>query len=66
MHHVERDNLVASLIPMGRIVIQPLHLILKIGNACFDLSRNELQFLLHPDGTPRRVNKRIAEEWEQM
>jgi hypothetical protein len=60
---IVRDNLVASLIPIERIVIEPLHLILNTGNACFDLSRNVLQFLLHPDRMPRRVNKQMAEGW---
>jgi hypothetical protein len=62
---IVRNNLVASLIPIERIVIELLHLILNTGNACFDLSCDALQFLLHPDGTPRRVNKHMAEGWER-
>jgi hypothetical protein len=58
-----RDNFVASLIPIERIVIEPLHLILNTGNACFNLSCNVLEFL-HPDGTFRRINIHMAEGWE--
>jgi hypothetical protein len=62
---IVRDILVASLIPIEHIVIEPLHLILNTSNACFNLSRKALQFLLLPDGMPRRVNKHIAEGWER-
>jgi hypothetical protein len=60
-------ELISELVPMENIVLEPLHLLIQTGSTWIEVTRNVLQYLSMPDGTPRDISKpeSAARAWER-